>query len=135
MTVPALPGSRTSAQRTASVDPRANASASGTSRKRQTATSPAGVTLSLSEARAAGSTSVHSGAAAARAAYCTVASGVAKTSTTQPSTDSAPSTAFGPSARKSRRSARTERRLSFAASLTRVLLRANGTVRRGPWAR
>ena len=38
----------------------------------------------------------------------------------------APSTAFGPSARKSRRSVRTERRLSFRASLTRALPAVSG---------
>ena len=59
--------------------------------------------------------------AAARSAYCSVAAGVANTSTTQPGTASAPATAFGPSARKSRRSARTGRRLSLRASLTRAL--------------
>src|SRR5690348_10901077 len=44
----------------------------------------------------------------------------------------APSTAFGPSARKSRRSVRTERRLNFRASLTRALpaLRGFETSRR-----
>ena len=64
---------------------------------------------------------------ATSAAYCSVAAGVAKTSTTQPATSSAPSTAFGPSARNSRRSARTERRLSLRASLTRVLPAVSGT--------
>ena len=59
MTVPALPGSRTSAQMATSRARRPQRRrASGTSRKRQTATMPAGVTLSLSEARARSSTSV-----------------------------------------------------------------------------
>ena len=100
--------------------------ASGRSRNRATATTPAGFTLSLSEASARSSTSVHAGAAAARAAYCRVASGVANTSTTQPGTPRAPSTALGPSARNSRSSARNERRASFRAFLTRVFPLVSG---------
>ena len=63
--------------------------------------------------------------------------GVAKTSTTQPGTSRAPATAFGPSARNSRRSDRSERRLSLRVSLTRALLEASGVFRPRPrpWAR
>ena len=86
---------------------------------------PAGVTLSLSEASARSSTSETRGAAATSAAYRSEASEVAKTSTTHPASR-APSTAFGPSARNSRRSVRTERRLSLRASLTRLLPAVSG---------
>ena len=55
-----------------------------------------------------------------------VAAGVAKPSTSTPGASRAPSTAFGPSARNSRRSERTERRLSLRASLTRVLPATRG---------
>src|SRR5262249_30639567 len=53
--------------------------------------------------------------------------GVTKTSTTQ-SRSRAPATAFGPSARNSRRSVRTERRLSLRASLTRLLPTVKGSL-------
>ena len=109
-------------------DATARASASGTSTNEQTATTPAGVTLSLSEARARSSTSVTRGAAATSASYRSEAATVANTSTTHPA-DSAPSTAFGPSARNSRRSARTERRLSLRVSLTRVFPAVRGVIR------
>jgi hypothetical protein len=79
------------------------------------------VTESDNEARARSSTTFQAGETVRRAAYRSVASTPAKTSTTQPSTSRAASTALGPSARKSRRSERTERRLSFRASLTREL--------------
>src|SRR6478609_4278702 len=115
-----------SAQIAASRGPRSSTWASGRSTKRHRPTTPAGVTLSLSEASAWSSTRVQVPAAAARSAYCSVAVAVAKTSTTHPGTERAPSTAFGPSARKSRRSVRTERRLSLRASLTRALPTVRG---------
>src|SRR6478672_7492477 len=115
-----------SAQIAASRGPRSSTWASGRSTKRHRPTTPAGVTLSLSEASAWSSTRVQVPAAAARSAYCPVAVAVAKTSTTHPGTERAPSTAFGPSARKSRRSVRTERRLSLRASLTRALPTVRG---------
>src|SRR4051794_41686531 len=65
-------------------------------------------------------------AAATSASYCSAAAGVANTSTTTPRSR-APWTAFGPSARKSRRSERTERRLSLRASLTRGFPTVSGT--------
>src|SRR3954454_7573730 len=127
MIVPALPGSRTSAHTTIGARPAAVSSASSTSSRRHTATSPAGVTLSLSEASARSSTTV-TGAGPSRSAYVDTAAAVANTSTTRSGTSRAASTAFGPSTRKSRRSERTERRLSFRASLTRVLLLDSGVL-------
>src|SRR6478672_1176675 len=115
-----------SAQIAASRGPRSSTWASGRSTKRHRPTTPAGVTLSLSEASAWSSTRVQVPAAAARSAYCSVAAASSKTSTTHPGTERAPSTAFGPSARKSRRSVRTERRLSLRASLTRALPTVRG---------
>ena len=98
----------------------------------------AGDTESDSEARARSSTRV-TGADASRSACCSSASGVTKTSTTHSATPRAPSTAFGPSARKSRRSVRTERRLNLRASLTRAFPTVSGVLmggfRRRPWAR
>ena len=105
----------------------ASASASGTSTNEHTATIPAGVTLSLREARARSSTYDVRGAAATSAAYRSAAAGVAKTSTATPRSIAA-STAFGPSARNSRRSARTDRRLSLRASLTRGFPVVRGTL-------
>jgi hypothetical protein len=99
----------------------------GRSTKRHRATTPCGCTASDSESSAASSTSVQAGAAARRSAYVVVAAGVANTSTTQPGTESAPSTAFGPSARNSRCSARNARRASFRAVLTRPLVLISGT--------
>ena len=95
---------------------------SGTDRRRRP-----GVTLSLSDASARSRPASTVGRLPARSAYCSVAASVANTSTTQPGTSRAPSTAFGPSARKSRRSERSERRLSFRVSLTRALPAVRGT--------
>ena len=130
MTVPALPGSRTSAQ-IASEPCRRRASTSrpaagrGTGRPRPR---PAGVTVSLSAASARSSTSGPGSGAGAAPGRRTArsAAGVAKTSTHAAGHAERPSTACGPSARNSRRSARTERRLSFRASLTRALPRGQG---------
>src|SRR4051794_28043955 len=119
MTVPALPGARTSADTTIGDSPANVSSSRSTSRKRPTATRPAGVTASLKDASARSSTRVTM-AAPSRSAYVSAAAGVANTSMTRSGASRAASTAFGPSTRKSRRSARTERRLSFRASLTRL---------------
>src|SRR3954468_20461057 len=119
--VPALPGSRTSAAIVTRSTPPPSASARGTSRNEQIATMPAGATVSLRLARARSSTYDARGAAATSAAYCSATVVVTKTSTAAPPAIAA-STACGPSARNCRRSARTDRRLSLRASLTRPLV-------------
>src|SRR5690348_11366125 len=123
MIVPALPGSRTSAQSTTSSPPRT--ASSGRSTYRHTATRPWGLTAPDSAAAVRSSTSWTGTSRPSSSARCSSAAAVVtKTSTTQPGRVAASASAFQPSARKSRRSVRTERRLSFRASLTRALLAA-----------
>ena len=94
ITVPALPGSRTSAQTATSRGrPPSSTSARGSSRKRQTATMPCGVTVSAQRGERASSTSCHGHGPPPRRGRGGAASRpwrrVAKTSRTQPGTASA----------------------------------------------
>ena len=102
---------------------------SGTSRYRQTATTPGRVDgVGERGERPVVDEGPDGAAVASRSAYCSVGAPASRrprprSPATRPR---APSTALGPSARKSRRSERTERRLSFRASLTRVLPAVSG---------
>ena len=90
-----------------------------------------GDVLSLRPANARSSTTcigTESARTASASAYLSTPAAVAKTSTATPRAKAA-STAFGPSARKSRRSVRTERRLSLRASFTRPLPVVSGGFR------
>ena len=132
--------SRAWASRSSVVEERAPASVSkplsstasrSTSRNRQTATIPCGVTAPLSEAIASSFTGNQgtpaSSTALRRAAYCSLAASVANTSTTPAGTCIASVSALAPSARKSRCSARTDRRVSLRAAFTRPLRGVRGS--------
>ena len=137
ITVPALPGSRTSAQMTrvrGSERSRARSSTTdpsrGTSRKRQTATIPCGVTAPLREATAS-SSARHPGHPGvvdglAERGVLLAAPPRSRTPRRPRRRGSASVSALAPSARNSRCSARELRRASFRAALTRPLFADRG---------
>ncbi len=101
----------------------ARTSASGRSTGRQTATMPCGVTVSAERVQGVVVDERRRGDRRRRPAYR--AAGGVRSRRPRPRSRgraSASVDGLGPSARKSRRSVRTERRLSFRASLTRPLL-------------
>src|SRR4051812_14595759 len=120
-TVPALPGSFSSASATASRGGAATTSAAGTSRSAQTATSPCGLTVS-DRLAAAFSVTGRTGTDVlrSRSAEVSRAAGVANTSRTDPGSASASRTACRPSARNAPAASRPARRVSLRAATTRA---------------
>src|SRR4051812_29649489 len=128
-TVPALPGSFSSASATASRGGAATTSAAGTSRSAQTATSPCGLTVS-DRLAAAFSVTGRTGTDVlpSRSAEISMAAGVANTSRTDAGSASASRTACRPSARNAPAASRPARRVSLRAATTRAERSVSGSV-------
>src|SRR3954447_20468174 len=120
-TVPALPGSFSSASATASRGGAATTCSAGTSRSAQTATRPCGLTVSDSDAAALSVTSrTGTGLSASRSAAAAAAASVANTSRTDAGSANASRTAWRPSARKAPAASRPAGRVSWRAPTIRA---------------